>query len=141
MAEESNGAEALLDGMADELAGIVRTHVDALKSAPAVAEPAAVERIMKVVVAIGRANLMVRAVKAGEDKRAADKHRKLTQLEQMDMNDITPDELERRAAELRARADRILALIENKYGGSAVVAAEPSGDVRELGRDPKRRAA
>ena len=117
MAEKSTGAEALLAGMADEMAALVRAHFDALKETPVVADTAAVEKMMKVITAVGRANLMVRAAKAAEDKLAADKAQRLTQLEQMDMNDITPDELERRAAELRARADRIVALLEAKWAG------------------------
>lgn len=141
MAEKSTGAEALLQGMADEMAAIVRTHFEALKEAPVVAEAAAVDKVLKALITLGRANLMVRAVKAAEDKQAAEKQRRVAQLEQTDMNDITPDELERRAAELRARADRILALIETKFGGSGALVAEPAGELRELGGERPRRAA
>lgn len=112
MAEKSEGAEALLTGMADEMAALVRTHFDALKDTAVVAEAAAVDKVLKAVITVGRANLIVRAVLAAEDKRTAARTAK---LDQMDMNDITPDELELRAADLRARADRILALIEAKH--------------------------
>ncbi|HEX5776295.1 MAG TPA: hypothetical protein VFX95_06410, partial [Caulobacteraceae bacterium] len=87
---------------------------DALKETPVVADTTAVEKMMKVVTAVGRATLTVRAVKAAEDKLAEDKAGRLNKLEQMKMDEFTPDELEQRAAELRARADRILALIEAK---------------------------
>jgi len=114
MAQETNDVAALLDGMAAELAVLIRTHFDALKETPVVADPAAIEKVMKVATAIGRANLMIRAVAAAEDKLAADKAQRLTQMETMKMDEFTPDELEQRAADLRARADRILALIEAK---------------------------
>ena len=38
MAEKSTGAEALLAGMADEMAALVRAHFDALKETPVVAD-------------------------------------------------------------------------------------------------------
>jgi uncharacterized phage protein (TIGR02216 family) len=66
MAEKSTGAEALLAGMADEMAALVRAHFDALKEPPVVADTAAVEKMMKVITAVGRANLSIRAVGDGE---------------------------------------------------------------------------
>ena len=141
MAEKRDGAEALLAGIADEMAALVRAHFDALKETPVAADPVAVEKMMKVITAVGRATLTVGAVKAAEDKVAEEKAGRVRQLEQMDMNDITPDELERRAAELRARADRILALIETKCGGTGVLVGQPAGELRDLGREPPLRAA
>ena len=139
MAEKSTGAEALLEGMADEMAALVRDHFDALKDTPVVADTAAVEKMMKVVTAVGRATLTVRAVKAAEDKLAEDKAGRLNKLEQMDMNDITPDELEQRADELRARIDRILATLELKR--RAQVARRDAGGVGPVDTDGALRAA
>jgi len=140
MATESKDAAARLEGMGDELAAFVRIHFDALKETPVVADPAAVERVMKVVVAVGRANLMVRAVKAAEDKLAADKAQRLTQMETMKMDDITPDELEQRADELRARIDRIMATLETKQR-RAEMARHDAGGAGSLEPERPRRAA
>jgi hypothetical protein len=114
MNTKTAGAEALLEGFADEAAAILRAQLDALKDAPVVSDPAAVDRTAKAVTALCRANLSIRAVKAAEDKLEADKAQRLNNLEQMKMDEFTPDELELRAVELRARADRIMALIEAK---------------------------
>ena len=141
MAEKSTGAEALLEGFSDEVAAIIRAQLDALKETPVVSDPAVIDRTLKAAITLCRANLSVRAVKAAEDKLAADKAQRLNKLEQMDMNDITPDGLERRAADLRARADRILALLEAKGGRTAVLADQLAGEPRELGGEPERRAA
>jgi hypothetical protein len=141
MTTESKDAAALLEGMGDELAVFVRAHFDALKETPVVADPAAVERVMKVVVAVGRANLMVRAVKAAEDKLSADKAKRLLNPEQMKMNDITPEDLERRAAELRARADSIVALVEAKCGPSRALVRQLAERDRAMDGDEPQRAA
>jgi hypothetical protein len=141
MTTESKDAAALLDRMGDELAAFVRIHFDALKDTPVVADPAAVERVMKVVVAVGRANLMVRAVKAAEDKLEADKQQRLLNPEQMKMNDITPEDLERRAAELRARADSIVALVEAKCGPSRVLERQSAERVGAVDGGGSQRAA
>ena len=140
MAEKSTGAEALLAGMADEMAALVRTHFDALKETPVVADTAAVEKMMKVVTAVGRATLTVRAVKAAEDKLAEDRAGRLNKLEQMKMDEFTPDELEQRAAELRARADRLLAILESKWAGRRL-ANGAAGEHGVVGEPDELRAA
>lgn len=120
MAQETNDVAALLEGMADEVAAIIRSQLDALKDAPVVSDPAAIDRTLKAAITLCRANLSVRAVKAAEDKLAADKAQRLTQMETMKMDDITPDELEQRADELRARIDRIMATLETKQRRAAM---------------------
>ena len=140
MAEKSTGAEALLAGMADEMAALVRTHFDALKDTPVVADTTSVEKMMKVVTAVGRAALIVRAVKAAEDKLAEDRAGRLNKLEQMKMDEFTPDELERRAAELRHRADRLLAILESKWAGRRL-ANGAAGEHGVVGEPDELRAA
>ena len=70
--------------------------------------------------------------------RAEDRAGRLNKLEQMKMDEFTPDELEQRAAELRARADRILALIEAKC---PKVGHDPAERARALDEGQPRRAA
>lgn len=127
MAQETNDTAVLLEGMADEVAAIIRSQLDALKDAPVVSDPAAIDRTLKAAITLCRANLSVRAVKAAEDKLAADKAQRLTQMETMKMDDITPDELEQRADELRARIDRIMATLETKQRRAAMDRHDASG--------------
>ena len=140
MAEKSTGAEALLQGIADEMAALVRTHFDALKETPVVAEAGAVDKVLKALITVGRANLMVRAVKAAEDKLAAERQQRLTKLEQTKMDDITADELEQRADELRARIDRIMATLELKQRRAAM-ARHNAGGAGPVEPERPRRAA
>lgn len=140
MAEKSNGAEALLEGFADEVAAILRAQLDALKEAPVVSDPAVIERNAKAAITLCRANLSIRAVKAAEDKLAADKAQRLNNLEQIKMDDITADELEQRADELRDRIDRIMATLETKQRRAAM-ARHDAGGAGPVEPERPRRAA
>lgn len=140
MAEKSTGAEALLEGFADEVAAVVRAQLEALKEAPVVSDPVAIDRTVKAAISLCRANLSIRAVIAAEDKLAADKAQRLNNLEQIKMDDITPDELEQRADELRARIDRIMATLEAKQRRAAM-ARHDAGGAGPVEPERSRRAA
>lgn len=134
MAEKSNEVAAILDGMAAEMAHELRRHFGGLKETAVASDAAAVDKVSRAMAAIGKANLIIRAVAAAEDKQEEERQvRRSSRMDQMEMDDITPAELEQRAAELRARYDRILALIEAKcpkLGGRPV---EPDRNVAEGG--------
>ena len=143
MAEKSNAVAAALDGMASDMAAELRRHFDGLKNGPVVSEAAAVDRMAKAIAALGRANLIVRAVAAAEDKHEEDQRaRRTSKMEQLEMDEISPDELEQRADELRARFDRIMANLETKRASLiAPVAGSDAGPPGRLGGERTRRAA
>lgn len=134
---------AALAALASVLEQVNAKQAAALAAAPVNPDPAAVERVSKAAVALGRAGLTAYEMRKVEDaaaKAASEaKARRDARMDEASMDDFTPDELEQRAAELRARADRILATFERKYADeqpavAAVDRVQRGADGLEAGR-------
>lgn len=136
MAKKVGGAEALLKGMAAEMAMRLRATWDQHSKSPQPDSPTGTEREAKALIALARASQVLHALEAveaqAEDSRRERRARQVAANEEMDMDESDPADLERRALELTARLNRIVALLERKQPDLRVWREEGGLDRRPL---------